>query len=136
MTDQKVRVLCVDDDPGTNYLHSFILREEGDIEVVGSVSRVEEVLPAVERFRPDVVLLDLRMGGDSSLPLLRDLAARTPRVHVLVLSGLEDPRTIEQLLAAGAGGFLTKAVDVERIAPAVREVARGERPIVRSSGLT
>jgi len=135
MSTEKVRVLCVDDDPGTNYLHALILREEADIEVVGTVSTVADVLPALEARAPDVVLLDLRMGGDGSWSLLHELALRQPRVRVVVLSGLEEPRLIEELLARGASGFVTKGVDPSEIAPAIRKVLRGEQPIVRSNKL-
>jgi DNA-binding NarL/FixJ family response regulator len=133
MSPAKVRVLCVDDDVATNHLHALILEEEADMEVVGTVSRVEEVLPALEARAADAVLLDLRMGGDGAVSLLDVLTRRTPPVRVVVLSGLEEPRLIEDLLARGASGYVTKGVDVSEIAPAIRKALRGERPVVRSN---
>jgi two-component system response regulator DesR len=131
MKSRKTRVLCVDDDPETNEIHTFALKREADIEVVGTVSEVEQVLPALDALVPDVVLLDLQMGAEGPLHLLPELARRMPRVHVIVLSGFDQPELIERVLEAGASGFVTKAVDVHSLAPAIRRVVVGEHPIVR-----
>jgi len=130
MNPRRTRVLCVDDDPETNQLHTLVLQGEADIEVVGAVSEVGQILPALDALAPDVVLLDLQMGDQGSLYLLHELASRTPRVHVIILSGFDQPELIEEVLEAGASGFVTKALDVHTLAPAIRRVVVGEQPIV------
>ena len=134
MKSRKTRVLCVDDDPETNDIHTLVLKREADIEVVGAVSEVEQILPALDALVPDVVLLDLQLGAEGPIHLLQEIAGRTPRVHVIIISGFDQPELIERVLEAGASGFVTKAVDLHTLAPAIRRVVVGEQPIVSRLG--
>ena len=128
-----IRILCVDDDLATNRLHALLLGAESDMEVVGMVGDVPDVLPAVERLQPDVVLLDLSLRTDRSDGLLGEIVQRHPGVCVVVLSGFDQPETVDRLFAVGASGFIAKAVEPQAIAEAVRMAVRGERPRVGGS---
>jgi DNA-binding NarL/FixJ family response regulator len=130
----RIRVLCVDDDPATNRLHAIVLSEEPDIEVVGELLDPEGIFEAVEERRPDVVLLDLLMGK-STVETCALLRARYPRLRIIAMSGLDRAEMIETILGAGANGFVLKAFDFERIAPAIRRVARGEKLVLLDRGL-
>ncbi len=124
---QRIRVLCLDDDPATNRLHALVLQQERDIEVVGELLEADGAFEAIARHDPDVVLLDLRMSGESTLPTCARLRERFPHLGILALSGFGHPEMIEDVLRAGASGYVVKASDIDRLAPAIRRVARGEK---------
>lgn len=99
------------------------------IEVLGTASDGEEAIELVERLRPDVVLMDLRMprcDGVEATRRLRDLA---PATQVIVLTTYADDRSVIEALRAGARGFLTKDSGAEEIERAITAVARGEAAI-------
>lgn len=100
-----------------------------DIEVVGTASDGEEAIELVERLRPDVVLMDLRMprcDGVAATRRLRELGSPT---QVVVLTTYADDRSVVEALRAGARGFLTKDAGAEEIERAVAAVVRGEAAI-------
>lgn len=100
-----------------------------DIEVLGTAADGEEALALVERLRPDIVLMDLRMprcDGVTATRRLRELGSPT---QIVVLTTYADDRSVVEALRAGARGFLTKDAGAEEIERAIRAVARGEAAI-------
>src|SRR5690606_35347038 len=100
-----------------------LLALSGEIEVVGRAADGDEALAAVERERPDVLLLDLRMprhDGIWTLEALREAGAEVP---VLVLTTFDDDELVLRALRAGARGYLLKDVTLERLVGAVRTLA-------------
>jgi DNA-binding NarL/FixJ family response regulator len=125
---RRTRILCVDDDPAANRLHAFVLGDQPDMDVVGAVSRPEEVLSAIERLRPDVVLLDYVLGGTRCQDLLRDIAEAHPSVRVVILSGFEQAELTRELSGLGAAGFVTKGSDLAGFLQDIRHAIRGCNP--------
>ena len=107
--DYRGRILIVDDDPGLLKLLTIRLRAERyDVEAVESA---EEALGVLTRFRPDLVISDLRMANMDGIELLREIHRQRPGLCVLLLTA---HGTIPDAVAAtqsGAFGFLTKPVD-------------------------
>ena len=103
------KILLVDDDPGLLRLLSIRLRAEGyDVEAVGSAHKALGVL---HRFRPDLVITDLRMDKMDGIGLLRELQTRSPGLRVVIITAhgtIPDAVTATQ---HGAFGFLTKPID-------------------------
>nr|WP_221379403.1 response regulator transcription factor [Actinoplanes polyasparticus] len=121
------RVLIVDDDDLIRAGLRAVLSAEADVTVVGEAADGDEVVPRVIELRPDVVLMDVRMpriDGLQATRLLLDRLDDPPRV--LVLTTFENDEYVYEALAAGASGFLLKRARPERIAEAVRLVARGD----------
>ena len=73
----------------------------------------------------DLILLDLSMQGVSGFDGLVTIRARFPRVPVLIVSGIEDPRIMREALQRGASGFVPKAVDKATLTRAISEVMNG-----------
>jgi DNA-binding NarL/FixJ family response regulator len=92
------------------------------LEAVGEVHDGDEVLDAIRRLEPDVLVLDLCIanGGD---PLIRGASRLLP---VLMLSGFWEPHNVSGALRTGARGYLTKAAPFERLAEAIRSVVKGQ----------
>lgn len=96
-----------------------------DMKVVGEAATAAEVLRQAEATRPDVLLLDLFLGGPQILGLTRDMKRRHRRCRVLVLSVQgEDPDAL-RILAAGAAGYLSKDYSPGQLIDAIRQVGRG-----------
>lgn len=120
------RILIVDDDALVRAGLTMILRSADDLEVVGEAKDGTEVLDAVARHRPDVVLMDIRMPIMDGLAATAALQAATdpPRVIVLTTFDLDD--FVFRALQAGAAGFLLKDTPPLELIAAVRVVAAGE----------
>ena len=99
------------------------------IEVLGTASDGEEAIALVERLRPDVVLMDLRMPRCDGVAATRRLRERGSTTQVVVLTTYADDRSVVEALRAGARGFLTKDAGAEEIERAIAAVTRGEAAI-------
>jgi two-component system response regulator DesR len=126
---RKTRILCVDDDQVTNRIHSIVLGGQPDMDVVGSASRREEVLAAIERSRPDVVLLDYMLRDAPCDDVLRAISASHPGVRVIILSGLEREDLPPELAGFGAAGFVTKGSDLAAFLEEIRRAIRDCDPL-------
>ena len=120
-----VRVLLVDDQPLARAGLRMILCPEEGFHVAGECGDGAEVPAAVERLRPDVVVMDVRMprvDGAEATRRLREMAGAPP---VLVLTTFRDDDVLSAALRAGAAGFLLKDAPGEEILRAVRLMAAG-----------
>ncbi len=123
-TASRVRVLVVDDNEG--FRESLLaLLATGDLEVVGEAASGLEALELVERLRPDVVLMDVRMPGIDGIEATRRLKATHPELGVVALSGHEDHEVVRDMLVAGASGYVLKDSDGDEILSAILEAAGG-----------
>jgi DNA-binding NarL/FixJ family response regulator len=106
-----------------------LLRLLPGIDVLAVASDGEEAIAVVERLRPDVVLMDLRMPRCDGVEATRRLRERAPDSKVIVLTTYADDRSVLEALRAGARGFLTKDAGAEEIEHAIAAVVRGEAAI-------
>lgn len=120
-----IRVLLVDDQPLVLAGLSRILGPEPDIEIVGECTDGSQVLDAVERLDPDVVLMDIRMKEVDGAEATRRLNARAGAPPVLVLTTFDDDEVVAAALSAGAAGFVLKDAPGEDLIRATTEVAAG-----------
>jgi DNA-binding NarL/FixJ family response regulator len=121
-----IRVLLVDDQQLVRLGLARILRPAAGFEIVGECSEGAEALDAVERVRPDVVLMDVRMKGMDGIEATRRLTARSDSPPpVLFLTTFDDDDVLHPALAAGAAGFILKDAPGEDILRATRVVAEG-----------
>lgn len=120
-----IRVLVVDDDALVRTLLTSILSAQ-DIAVVGYATDGDEVVPAVQAHRPDVVLMDLHMPRVPGLDAIAALGALPEPPGVIALTSFGTDETVLAAVRAGAAGFLAKDSDPGAIADAVRRVAAGD----------
>jgi DNA-binding NarL/FixJ family response regulator len=121
------KVLLVDDHPIVRTGIRNLLERAAEINVVGEASDGFEALKLVEKLSPDVVLLDMEMPGMNGSEVAIHLKEAGSPVKILALSAHDDKQYIQELLANGASGYLTKEEVPEAIIEAVRGVARGEQ---------
>jgi two-component system response regulator GlrR len=120
--DSKGKILLVDDDPGLLRLLSIRLRaEQYEVEAVESA---QKALAVLSRFRPDLVITDLRMDKMDGIGLLKELQTRSPGLRVLIITAhgtIPDAVTATQ---SGAFGFLTKPIDKEELMETVERAMK------------
>ena len=121
-----VRVLLVDDDALVRAGLTMMLANFDGIEVAGAVGDGTEVAAAVNTYRPDVVLMDIRMPGLDGLTATETLRARRDPPEVIVLTTFDTDDHVLRAMRAGASGFLLKHTPPDEIARAVRREAAGE----------
>jgi two-component system response regulator GlrR len=116
------RILVVDDDPGLLRLLTIRLRSrQYDVEPVDSA---EKALAAVARFRPDLVVTDLRMAHMDGIALLRELQRRWPSLNVILLTAHGTIPDAVKATQSGAFAFLTKPVDKDQLLDEVDRALR------------
>jgi two-component system response regulator NreC len=120
-----IRALVVDDHAVVRAGIRLLLDREDDIEVVGEAGSARDAVFNVRALRPDVVLLDVVMPGESGIEVLPSLLKESPESKVLVLSMQDDPSYVREAFAAGASGYVLKEAADEEVVAAVREIADG-----------
>lgn len=122
----KIRVVMADDHPIVRDGIRALLETSDQLEVVGEASSGHEALEMVERFQPDVLLLDMEMPDMTGVEVARRLKKKRAKVRILVLSAYNDPHYIRSVLANGASGYLTKDEAPEFVLEAITGVWRGQ----------
>jgi DNA-binding NarL/FixJ family response regulator len=120
-----IRVLLVDDQPLVRAGLTMILGPDDGFEIVGECGDGAAALAAVERLRPDVVVMDVRMKGMDGVEATRRLRETAGAPPVLVLTTFDDDEVLSAALRAGAAGFQLKDAPAEELIRAVRVVAEG-----------
>ena len=124
-----VRVLLIDDSSIIRLGLRAVLEDRSDITIVGEAGNCAEGLVAVDKFKPDVVLLDLNLPDKPGFTVCREILKRHSTVRVLILTSATEERNVHDAVAAGAQGYLTKDSDGEALVQAITRVAAGHSVI-------
>ncbi|HPQ77507.1 MAG TPA: response regulator transcription factor [Synergistales bacterium] len=120
-----IRVFLADDHPLTRAgLRDYIAKEK-DLELVGEASDGLEAWKIIEREKPDVALLDIRMPGENGVSLARRIKGSSLPVVPVMLTSFDAQQYVMASLRAGARGYILKTVTPEELSRAIRVVARG-----------
>jgi two-component system nitrate/nitrite response regulator NarP len=98
-------------------------------ELVGAARTGAALLPLVAQVAAELVLLELRLPGRDGYSCLRWLRQRRPELRLIVLSGDDSPAEIEQALAAGADGFISKQTEPAELSAALQAILAGEETV-------
>jgi DNA-binding NarL/FixJ family response regulator len=98
---------------------------EGTFDIVGAASDVDDAIAGIRATKPDVVLLDVRLKGESGLDLCADLLRHNTNCKVVFLTVYDDEQYLFQALRLGASGFLLKRVDAGELVAHLQQVREG-----------
>ncbi|GAA4810915.1 response regulator [Nocardioides caeni] len=126
MTEARIRVVIVDDDPLVRSALTLMLGGQSDVTVVGEAADGRAGVALVRELTPDVVLMDIRMPVLDGLAATRLLHADPQPPRVIVLTTFDADDYVVGALAAGADGFLLKDTAPVEIVAAIRKVAGGD----------
>jgi two-component system response regulator NreC len=122
-----ISVVLVDDHAVVRSGLRLLLERQEDIEVVGEAGNAKDAIFRARAMKPDVILLDVVMPGESGIEVLPKLLKESPETKVLVLSMQDDPSYVREAFAVGASGYVLKEAADEEVVSAVREIADGGR---------
>ena len=120
-----IRVLIADDERLVRAGFRRILDDESDIQVVGEAGDGEEAVARATEYRPDVVLMDMRMPIVNGIAATRRIVTDESAPRVLVLTTFDLDEYVYSALQAGASGFLLKDAPEEQLLAAIRVVSAG-----------
>jgi DNA-binding NarL/FixJ family response regulator len=113
-----MRILLADDQPKVRFALRTLLERQPGIEVVGEARNGPDLRGQIEPTRPDLVLLDWELPGESALDTLSNLRTMYPALRVIALSGRPEAR--QAALRAGVDAFVSKSDPPERLLSAIR----------------
>jgi pilus assembly protein CpaE len=140
-TDEKIRVLIVDDVAETRENIRRLLQFENDVEVVGVAGTGREAIAVAKDVRPDVVLMDINMPDMDGIAATETIRRTVYFTQIVVLSVQGDPNYMRRAMLAGARDFLTKPPSVDELTSAIRRAGkmaheeRSKAPIGAQSGV-
>jgi DNA-binding NarL/FixJ family response regulator len=124
-----ISVVVVDDHAVVRRGIASLLDAAEDLQCIGTAGDGQSGVAMITRLRPDVVVLDLSMPGQTGVDVIRTLRARGPAVRILVLTSFGDGELVLEAVQAGTDGYLLKENQAETILDGVRAVASGSAPV-------
>ncbi|MBC7345867.1 MAG: response regulator transcription factor [Clostridia bacterium] len=124
-----VRVMVVDDHPMVREGLVAMLSPYKDIELVATCADGREAVAAAQSTNPDVILMDIKMGGLNGFETTKLILSERPATKVIFLTIFEDAESIRQALQAGGSGYILKQVTQDKLAEAIHRAYRGEKVI-------
>lgn len=125
-TQQKFRVVLVEDHPMFRDQLTQLINKEPEMTVCGEADNIHDGFNLIESSQPDIAIVDLTLKGPSGLELIKNLKAKEIDVPVLVLSMHDEALYAERVLKAGARGYITKNEASTEVMTAICAVLRGE----------
>ena len=122
---ERIRVLLVDDYPVLRLGVANLLRTNGAYEVCGEASNMADAYQAVAKLKPDLVITDIALDGNSGIELMKELTYRWEDLPVLAYSMHDEQIYAERALRAGARGYVMKQRPPEVLLEAIRQVLDG-----------
>ncbi len=118
----QIKIVVVDDHKIVRDGIRALLMGEKSIKMVGEAEDHQGLFIALEKVKPDVVLLDIQLAGKNGIEISRELTEKFPCIKILVLSSVTEEETILQAVKAGAKGFLSKDTSKEELIAAIQAV--------------
>lgn len=124
-----ISVSIIEDDPGVRTILTDWLSKAEGFTLLSQYSKVESAMARIPQDKPDVVLVDINLGGQSGITCVRELKAIMPETQFLMLTVFADGDHIFDALTAGASGYLLKRTPHDELLDAIRQVHAGGSPM-------
>lgn len=129
MSDDKIKVLIVDDIPDTRDNLEKLLYFEQDIQVIGKAGTGREAVTMAKQLQPNIVLMDINMPDMDGIAATEELAKQVPMAQVIMMSVQGESDYLRRAMLAGAREFLTKPISGDELVNSIRHVYR-RQPVV------
>lgn len=137
---KRIRVMLVDDHSGMRAALKTMINAEPDLIIVAEADGAKSALELLGRAKPDVVLMDGSMPGINGMEATRQLRKLQPSIRVIALTLYEERTYLEEMITAGAKGYVLKTEAPTTVAKAIRAVAAGgtffDKLVPRPSSIT
>ena len=125
-TSRPLTLLLVDDHEVVRQGLAALLGRRPEFDIVGEAGTVAEAVDAARRFRPDLIVMDVRLPDGSGIEACREIRAELPDTRVVMLTSYPDEDAVLSAIIAGASGYLLKQVRARDLVTALEAVGRGE----------
>ncbi|HOE03446.1 MAG TPA: response regulator transcription factor [Anaerolineaceae bacterium] len=122
----KQRILIVDDHEVVRLGLKALLDQHPHFEVIAEAASAKEALEKVERYSPDVVLMDIRLPGASGIEACEEITENFPDTKVIMLTSYAEDEMLFSAIRSGASGYVLKQIAAEDLIKAIEAVGRGE----------
>lgn len=127
---KEIRVCIVDDNPDLRSALEEIIKMSDDYRCVGTMSNAKEAKMKLPIVKPDVVLMDINLGGDESgIDCVRDLKPQMQQTNFMMCTVYEENEKIFEALSAGASGYILKKTAPSKMLEAIKELYEGGAPM-------
>jgi NarL family two-component system response regulator LiaR len=126
MENKPIKVLLVDDHAVVRSGLAAVLLTHDDLQLVAEAGSGEEAVRLTERYRPDVILMDLVMPGMDGVAATRAIHERWPDIKIIILTSFKEKDMVDGALKAGAMSYLLKNISADELVKAVRGGATGQ----------
>lgn len=120
------KVLLVDDHEIVRLGLMTLINDQPDMEVVAETGSASEAVRLVERLKPHVVLMDVRLPGEGGIEATQTITSKYPNTHVVMLTSYADQELVIRAIRAGAVGYVLKQVGNEELLRAIKAAAQGK----------
>lgn len=121
-----LKILLVDDHEVVRLGLKSLLSHDPKFEVVAEASNADEAIRRAKEFRPDVVVMDIRLPGKSGIEATREITEEHPETKVIMLTTFADDELLFDAISAGASGYVLKQIDSRELINALERIGRGE----------
>lgn len=122
----KQRILIVDDHEVVRLGLKALLEQHPHFEVIAEAGNAKEAMEQVERFLPDVVLMDIRLPGTSGIEACEEITTNYPEIKVIMLTSYAEDEMLFSAIRSGASGYVLKQISADGLISAIEAVGRGE----------
>lgn len=122
----QIKVLIADDHTLFRQSLRRTLELDSKISVVGEASTGSQVIEQAREFRPDIVLMDIRMQNVDGIEATRQLRHDIPDIGVIIVTMYDDDKLLFETIKAGANGYVLKTTPIDKLLMNIRAVAKGE----------
>ncbi len=123
---KRLKILLVDDHEVVRLGLKALVSRHDQFEVVAEAENATEALDRVARYRPDVVVMDIRLPGKNGIEATREILAQFPETKVIMLTSYAEDDLLFDAIAAGASGYVLKQIGSGELVMALEKIGRGE----------
>ncbi len=123
---ESIRILIIDDHAIVRAGLRMLIESQPNMKVVGEAGNCDGVLASIAREQPDIILLDLDLGGKNGLDSLPDMISASVTARVIILTGVQDSQAHRRAVRSGAMGLVFKEKAAEVLIKAIERVHAGE----------
>ncbi|MCS7010269.1 MAG: response regulator transcription factor [Anaerolineales bacterium] len=122
----KHKILLVDDHEVVRLGLRALLERHPHFEIIGEASTAREALDMVSAYRPDIVVMDIRLPGTSGIEACEEITTRYPETRVIMLTSYAEDEMLFSAIRAGASGYVLKQIGGDDLVRAIESVSRGD----------
>ncbi|MBI4674050.1 MAG: response regulator transcription factor [Chloroflexi bacterium] len=123
---KSLRIVLVDDHEVVRLGLKALLARNSQFQVVAEASNASDALDRVARYKPDVVVMDIRLPGKNGIEATREIVQHHPGTKVIMLTSYAEDELLFEAIAAGASGYVLKQIGSNELVTALEKIGRGE----------